>query len=374
MLSRRVVLLVAGIATQLLFLSGCRDEYEKMQKASDRDLQTLSERYKALIAEAKGLKPDDALQLLHHFSTASLSAMQTEEFKAKASKFIADAAAGKFDKLEIRGAREPGRLRLLLVTVDKVKGNVPFAPSPDGWKFDDVDVAFGNFEKKFNIKGSTPAYPPSLLSSVAVLQDAQATVKERVNAALRVATSKDRAIADRFAGQEKDPWVKAALLYAAWKSDGPCEPFAEAFPIERDLQTQLYDADVDAYQVLVTGLHDCATVSAKLAPTLRLYKGCYQADEKPRSVYVQPLVNMASAKPEYILKAANQLAIKYEEDPIANILVGALHGETGNPFFQFITKHAKEKGPTAKVAKAWVEKMTARDEEEPATPPATPNP
>jgi hypothetical protein len=374
MRSRNLVLLIMLVAVSLPILAGCRDEYEKMQKASDRDLQTLTERYKALIAEAKGLKPEDALQLLHHFSTASLSSIQTEDFKNKAGKFIADVAAGKYDKMEIRGAREPGRLRLLLVTVDKAKGNIPFAPSPDGWKFDDVDVAFGNFEKKFNLKGSTPAYPPSLLSSVAVLQDSQATVKERVQAALRVATVQDRAIAERFAGPEKDPWVKASLLYAAWKSGATCEPFADAFPIERDPQTQLYDADVDSYQVLVTGIHDCAAASAKLAPTLRLYKACYQADEKPRSVYVQSLVNLASAKPEYVLKAAVQLNYKYEEDPVANILVGALHGETGNPFFQYISKHSKEKGATAKVAKEWFEKMAARDQEEPAEPPANPNP
>jgi hypothetical protein len=355
---------VAGVAITCLG-AGCRDQYEKLPKASEKDQQALVERYKALVEDAKKLKPDDSFQMLHHFSTAALSKMQPADFTGKASKFIPNAASGKFDQIKIRGARAPGRVRLLLVTVGKEKGNIPFVQSPDGWKIDDVDVAFGDFAKTIDMHGAAPAFPPSPLASLSVLQDPQASTKEKVQAALHLGEGKEKEIADQIAQKEPAPWTKTALLYVSWKAGGNCEAFAQAFPVDKGAQHDLYTNDVDSYRTLVTGLGECAASAKSVAPTVKMYQGCYQADEKDRSVYVEPVVKLAMAKPDFILKAGLQSGYKYESDAVANIAIGALHCENQASFIQYLKTMAGKKDALGKLAKLWQEKKVARDEDEP---------
>jgi len=76
-------------------------------------------------------------------------------------------------------------------------------------------------------------------------------------------------------------------------------------------------------------------------------------------------VALADAQPGFIIKAAIKSKYRYEEDPVANIVVGALHGIQKSKFYQFVTKKAGSSGASGKVAKAWVEKMAQRDKEEP---------
>jgi hypothetical protein len=357
-----------GLLFIVFCITSCRDEYEKYPKAKESEQQALAERYKALVDDAKKLKPEGGLTLLHHFSTAALSGVSIDDFKTKAGKFISDAAAGKWDKVKIRGAHVPGRLRLLLITAPSGKGALPLVQSPDGWKFDDVDVAFGQFDKAFNIHGAVPVFPPSVLASLAVLEDSQASTKDKVQASIKLvgATSKDNI--EQLAGMEQNRWAKAGLFYSAWKSSGSCDAFADAFPTDKEMQNELYTSDIDSFRTLLTGLIECATAAKNFGPTFKVYQGCFQADENPRSEYVAPLLSLANAKPEYIFHASLKAKYKYEEDPVANIMVGALHGEQQSPFVQFMNANIKKKTPLGKLAKFWAEKMADRDKEEPAQP------
>jgi hypothetical protein len=356
------------VAWGFLFLVSCRDEFERMPIATEAELQTLIGRYQAFVEEAKKTKPEDAIQLLHHFTDAALSIVQPDDFMSKAAAFIANAAAGKLDTIKIRGATKPppsGRLRLLLITIPMGKGAIPFAQSADGWKLDDVDITFGDFDKKFNPNGAVPAFPPSLLLALSALQDPQSDTKEKLKAALRLLNADDKKIAKKFVDKETNPWAKAALLYVIWKNGDPCEPFAKAFPIEEGAQKQLYDADIDNFRILVEGLCDCAGVSRDPAPTLKVYQGCYIAAEAgPRSVYAELVINLANKKPEAILKASLQAAYAYEEDPVANILVGGLYGEQQSAFYRFVTLHAKQRSRTGQLAKMWLVKMAEKEREE----------
>jgi|GEM_PF-1959502 len=369
-----------GLGTLLvgiLLLSGCQDKYERLPAASEKELQSLKERYQALIDEAKQLKDGNPMKLLHHFSNATLTTTQPADFKAKAGKFIADAAAGKLDNTEVRGARAPGKVRVLLVTVGGNKVVIPFVQTGDGWKFDDVDLAFGDPQKEPNLEGCSPASPPSILASLVSLQDAQATELEQVQAAIQLADANDKATAEKFLGKVKKPWARAALLYAVWKSGGACEPFAKAFPIDGEKQTEMYDSDYDSYRALLHGLFECASSSKSIEPTLRIYTGCYKVEGGARSEYVDPLVGnpqleaeflkvgLANQKPDLILKAAVKTKYKYEQDPVANIVVGGLHGEKKAGFYQYVYKKARGGGKIGNLAKDWVEKMEKRDELEP---------
>lgn len=369
-----------GLGTLLLgmlLLSGCQDKYERLPAASEKELQSLKERYQALIDEAKQLKDGSPMKLLHHFSNAALTTVQPADFKAKAGKFIADAAAGNLDNVDIRGARAPGKVRVLLVTVGGNKVVIPFVQTGDGWKFDDVDLAFGDPQKEPNLEGCSPASPPSILASVVSLQDPQATELDQVQAAIQLAEANDKATAEKFLGKVKKPWAKAALLYAVWKSGGACEPFAKAFPVDGEKQTEMYDSDYDSYRALLHGLFECAFISKSFDPTLRIYTACYKVEGGARSEYVDPLVGnpqmepdylkvgLANQKPDMIVKAAVKTNYKYEQDPIANIVVGGLHGEKKTGFYQYIYKKARGGGKTGNLAKDWVEKMEKRDELEP---------
>lgn len=364
----RAFVTVMLFASGSLLLTGCRDEFERMPKASENELQTLIGRYQAFVEEAKRTQPENAFQLLHHFTTAALSVVKPDVFMSKAATFIAEAASGKMDKITIRGATKPppsGRLRLLLITIPMGKGAIPFAQSAEGWKLDDVDITFGDFEKKFNPNGTVPAYPPSLLSALSAMQDPQSDTKEKVKAALRLLDADDKAIAKQFVEKETNPWAKAALLYVLWKNGGPCEPFAKAFPIEESTQKQLYDTDIDSFRSLVGGLCDCAESSRDLAPTLKVYQGCYTAAEAgPRSVYAELVIALANKRPEMMLKASLQAAYTYEEDPVANILVGGLYGEQQSAFYKFITVQAKQPSKGGQLAKLWVKKMAEKEREE----------
>jgi hypothetical protein len=350
-----------------LLLAGCRDEFERMPKASETELQTLISRYQAFVEDAKKTKPEDAFQLLHHFTGAALSVVKSDDFMSKAAKFIAEASSGNMDKIKIRGATKPppsGRLRLLLITIPSGKGAIPFCQSADGWKLDDVDIAFGDFDKKFNPNGTVPAFPPSLLSALSALQDPQSDTKEKVKAALRLLGADDKTIASQFVAKETNPWAKAALLYVIWKNGGQCEPFAKAFPIEESAQKQLYDADIDSFHTMLEGLCECASVSRDAEPTLKVYQGCYLGGAGPRSVYAELLIPLANKRPEMILKASLQSGYKYEEDPVANIMVGGLHGEQQSGFYKYITTHAKQPSKTGRLAKEWLAKMAEKDQEE----------
>lgn len=370
-----------GLGTLLMGImlwSGCQDKYERLPAASENEVQALKERYQALIDEAKKIKDGNPLQLLHHFSSATLTNIQPDDFKAKAGKFIADAASGNLDGVKIRGARAPGKVRVLLVTVGGNKGVVPFVQTGDGWKFDDVDLAFGDTQKEPDFQGSTPASPPSILAAIVSLQDAQASELDQVQAALQLAEVKDKATAEKFLSGAKKPWPRAALLYAVWKSGGACEPFAKAFPIDGVKQTEMYDSDYDSYRALLHGLFECAFTSNDFEPTMRIYTACYKVEGGARSEYVDPLVGnpqmeaehlkvgLANRKPDLIVKAALKAKYKYEEDPVANIIVGGLHGEKKTGFYQYIYKTARGGGKAGDLAKAWVEKMGKRDEMEPA--------
>lgn len=350
-----------------LLCAGCRDEFERMPPASESELQTLIGRYQALVDEAKKTKPEDALQLLHHFTSAALSVVKPEDFMAKADKFITQAASGALDKVKIRGATKPPpsqRLRLLLITIPAGNGAIPFLQTADGWKLDDVDITFGDFAKKFNPNGTVPAYPPSLLSALSALQDSQSDTKEKVKAALRLLNADDKNMASQFVAKEANPWAKAALLYVIWKNGGQCDPFAKAFPIEEALQTQLYDADVDSFHSLLEGLCECASTSRDIEAIVKVYQGCYLASNGPRSVYPELVVPLANKKPEGMLKASLQSGYKYEEDPVANILVGGLHGEQQSAFYKFIVAHSRQPSKTGRLAKEWLAKMAEKDREE----------
>ena len=192
-----------------------------------------------------------------------------------------------------------------------------------------------------------------------------------------MAEANDKATAQKFLASVKKPWARAALLYAVWKSGGACEPFAKAFPIDGEKQSEMYDSDYDSYRALLHGLFECAFTSSSFDPTMRIYTGCYKVEGGARSEYVDPLVGnpqleaehlkvgLANQKPDLIVKAALKAKYKYEEDPVANIVVGGLHGETKTGFYRYIYQKARGGGKAGGLAKDWVEKMGKRDEMEP---------
>ncbi|NOZ88188.1 MAG: hypothetical protein GXP49_18405 [Deltaproteobacteria bacterium] len=366
-MDRRVMLVGGSLALFFSFLAGCEGgKYERLPKATEKEKDALTERYRALIEEAKGLKPGEEIKLTHHFSEPILSDTSLEDFKKKMGSFVSEAAAGKWDNVKIMGARAPGKVRLLLIELGKKSGAIPFVQSADGWKLDDIDAASGNFDKDINLKGNVPKSPASILLSVAILQDPQAGSTEKVTSALQLAKIKDEALARRFLAHEISPWPKAALLYAAWKGGAACEPFAKSFPLPADEQKDLYEDDTDSFRTLLKGLINCAVSSKSLEPTNVVYKGCHDASGGPRSEYVDPVVELANKKPEYILKAAIKAGYPYNEDPVANIVVGALHGEQKSPFWQYLnTRAVRARGELGKLARFWVEKMVERDKLEP---------
>ncbi|MBW1871003.1 MAG: hypothetical protein JRJ19_03010 [Deltaproteobacteria bacterium] len=358
-----------GLSLCLLGLSinmGCSDKYERLPKATTKEVESLTERFQAFLDEAKKIKPDDSLALLHHFSHAALTAVSPGDFKTMAAKFISSAGSGGLDDLEIKGARSPGKVRVLLIKTSEGKGVIPFVQSSDGWKMDEIKPAFGDFSTEVNLKGNMPVSPPSILASVSVLQDPQSSETDRVQAALGLSSAKDQETCKKFAATEKKAWPKTALLYAAWKTGGNCAPFAAAFPEDGEAQVELYDADTESYRTLLKGLGECAAESPKMSAALKVYRGCYKVEGSARSEYVDMVVALANAKPAYILQAALKTKYKYETDPVANIVVGAIHGEKEAGFYKFIYAKAKSGGRAGRLAKDWVEKMDKRDEEEPA--------
>ncbi len=358
-------LLVTSLALISLAFSACSSKFSSSPKAKDKVTQAMQERYQAMLEEAGKLKAENALDLLHHFGEAVLTRIKPDDFKAQAGQFIAEVGAGKFKDIKFNGGRAPGKVRLLLVNIEGKDIAVPFVKSADGWMFDDVDIAFGDSVKVPDVKGCVPVNPPSPLSAISTLMDAQASSLDRTSAAIDLADAKDQTTAKKYAAKEKETWPKTALLYAAWKGGAACEPFAAAFPADGALQKELYDNDTDSFRALVKGLTNCAAESKKLNPTLKVYQACYKAEGGTRSEYVDPVVALADAQPGFIIKAAIKSKYRYEEDPVANIVVGALHGIQKSKFYQFVTKKAGSSGASGKVAKAWVEKMAQRDKEEP---------
>ena len=120
---------LGALLVGVFFWSGCQDKYERLPAATDREFEALSERYQALIDEATKLKDGDPLALLHHFSNATLTMIQPDAFRAKAAKFISDAASGKLTNVKIRGARSPGKVRLLLVSTPEGNVAIPLVQS-----------------------------------------------------------------------------------------------------------------------------------------------------------------------------------------------------------------------------------------------------
>jgi len=345
--------------------AACQGKYERLPAASAKDEAALVERYKALVAEAKGVQPAGALKLLHHFSDAALSGISPEAFRGLAKGFIGQAAAGAYDAVDFRGAREPSKVRLLLVTVGGQKGAVPFVQTGLGWKIDDVAIGLGDLTKEPNLKGSMPVTPASALVSVVVLQDPQAGSLDKVRAALELAAAKDGAAAEPFLKGESSPWVRAALRFAQWKGGGDCAGFGRAFPVAGDVQAELYDDDSDAFRQLLGGLTECAGTTGQADLVLKVYRGCHAVEGGARSEYVEPVVALANLKPDLILQAALKAGYPYEEDPVANIVVGALHGEADSPFIQHLMEAASKRGKIADLAKSWMEKIAERDKLEP---------
>ncbi len=357
-----VLAIILGLLTTATGSWGCSGKYDNAPEASRVEFEAIRERYQALIDEARKAGDGRELDLLHHFGQAVLSRTETKTFEKLAARFVANVKTGKLDEIEAYGGRAPGKVRLLLVSTDGGKGAIPFVKGADGWKLDDVEAAFGKYDKDLDIMGTVRASASSELAALASLQDPQASSLDRVQAALELAEAGNRRTTEKYASGEKSPWPRAALLYAVWKSGGTCEPFAQAFPIEGDEQQRMYDDDTKAYRALLRGLIECASSSGKLPPVLRVYLGCHAAAESgPRSEYVDPVVKMADARPELVLEASVKARIAYEKDPVANILVGALHGEGESPFYQFVNRHARGRSRTARLARLWVAKMAERE-------------
>lgn len=347
-------------------LIGCRGELDRLPKASDSELQSMKVRYNQLIEEAKKLKPQDGIKLVALFSAATLSHFSVEDFKAKAGEFISAVGQGQYDKVTIHEARALKRIRLLVVTAGPGKGAIPFTQTGGGWKFDDVNSAFGAFRQKFDDHGTVPAYPPSSTASLAVVMDTHGDSKERLKAALRLGSSKNKDWIGLLAAREEDPLTRAALLYADWKAGASCESFALKLPLSKEVQKKLYDTDVDSFNLLIGGLIECARSSSNEDVLFAIYQGCFQSEEAPRSIYVEPLLELAKSKPQAMFQAAMKAGYPYEQDPVANILVGAFHGERKNPFFLYLSQQAKKKKTKpGKLAKFWLSKMADRDQIEP---------
>jgi len=359
---KKKIISILGIS--IFLVTACQSKYERLPKASTQEVEALTQRYHALVAEAK--KAQDPNVLLRHFSHAILTKISPADFAAKAKPFISSAAAGELDKVKIKGARAPGKVRVLIVKTSAGKGAIPFVQSSDGWKIDDVDAAFGDFEKELNLDGHMPAAQASMLSFLSIFQDPQSSVNDRVQAALGLADTKDSAVIATLLAKEKKIWAKTALGYAAWKTGAACDSFAKAFPIDADSQKELYDSDSDSFRILLTGLCQCAASSDSPAATIKVYRGCHNIEGGARSEYVDPVVALANKKPAFILTAALKTKFPYEEDPVANIVVGAIHGEKKAGFYRYIYKKARSRGKSGKLAKSWVKKMKTRDEEEPA--------
>lgn len=346
-------------------LVACPGKYDNTPKADAAVTEAMQERYKALIAEAKEIESGQQLELLHHFTSAILSQTEMQAFEKKAADFVSRVKAGKLDEVQFEGGRAPGKARLLLVDAPFAKGAVPFVKGADGWKIDDIEAGFGKYDKELNIKGNAPAKPPSSLAALALLKDPQADSIELVDAALSLARAKDRKSAEKYVAKVDAAWPKAALLYAVWRSGGKCEPFAKAFPIAGEKQKSLWERDTGNFRTLLKGLCECAAKAESSLPMMRVYKGCHQVEGGPRSEYVDPVVEMANARPGALLAVSLKVGIPYDQDPVANILVGALHGEKESAFYQYLHKHDRGRGPTHRLARQWVELMAKRDVEEP---------
>jgi hypothetical protein len=336
-----------------------------MPKATEKERIAIQQRYQAFIEEAKKLKAGQELKLLHHFSYAVLTQTRVEDFQASMAKFMNKAKAGQLDENDFSGVRSPGKVRLLLLSNALGSGAIPFVKGAEGWKLDDLKAACGQYDKDLNTSGVQPKSTPSSLSALATFQDPQASSLERTQAAIDLAEAKDGRTAQRFVDKESSPWTKTALLFAIWKSGGTCEAFASAFPLDGPQQKNLYDNDTTTYRVLLTGLTECAGSSQQLSPTLKVYRACQKVASGPRSEYVDLLVAMANKNPKMVLRAALKTRIAYEKDPVANILVGALHGEQKSPFYQHLKGIKKKRNRISKLAKKWFAKMAQRDEIEP---------
>jgi hypothetical protein len=353
-----------GMMLAALWLGACNGKYNRLPQASERELQTLTERYRALVAEAKNLGEGQYFQLLHHFSSAALTLVPPDDFQKRAQAFVEKARSGALDKLDVKGARDPGKVRLLLLKLGKEDLAVPFVQEADGWKIDDIAVGLGDATLEVNLKGNTPASPPSLLAAVAVLSDKEAADVDLVHAGLLLAEAKKGEMARSALAQVSSPWGRTALQYALWQSGGKCEAFADAFPIDTEQQSKLYNSDTDSFRQLLKGLAKCAAASDyKVA--LKFYRGCHLAEAQPRSEYVMPVQELANANPAAVLQAAVAAKINYDEDPAANILVGAFHGERQTEFFKYLTQASAKGGKLGKLAKDWLERMAKRDQEEP---------
>ncbi len=346
-------------------LVACPGKYDNTPKADAAVTEAMQERYKALIAEAKEVEAGQELKLLHHFTAAILSQTEMQAFEKMAADFVSRVKAGEFDQVQFEGGRAPGKARLLLVDASFAKGAVPFVKGADGWKIDDIEAGFGTYDKELNIKGNAPAKPPSSLAALALLKDPQADSIELVDAALSLARAKDRKSAEKYAAEIDSAWPKAALLYAVWRAGGECEPFAKAFPIAGEEQKSLWERDTGNFRTLLKGLCECAAEAESSLPMTRVYKGCHQVEGGPRSEYVDPVVEMANARPDALLAVSLKAGIPYDQDPMANILVGALHGEKESAFYQYLHKHDRGRGPSHRLARQWVALMAKRDVEEP---------
>ncbi|RME27106.1 MAG: hypothetical protein D6806_05150 [Deltaproteobacteria bacterium] len=346
----------------------CQGKFERLPKASDSETQAMKERVSALIEEARKLTPDKAIDLVHHFSYAALTVTSLEDYNRLSSEFITNVKAGKWDGMKVKGGREPGKVRLLLVEAGGKEGAIPFVQGGDGWVIDDVAIGLGQLEKEPNLKGTTPASPPSPLAALSQLHDPTASETEKVQAAMALAEGKQGQVAGRLVAQVKTPWARTALLYAVWKSGGSCENFATAFPTKGDLLNKLYSEDSDTYRKLVEGLCKCAAEASNYKVALKVYRACKKAPEGPRSFFVDPIVELANTKPGYVLKAALAAKIPYDEDPAGHIVVGALHGETESNFYRYLHKVAKGRGRLARLAADWVKRMAKLDELEPKQP------
>jgi hypothetical protein len=354
-----------GLLFGFYLCAGCEaGKYDKLPQTSDKETKMLGNRFQSLIDEAKQIKGTSPYKLLHHFSDAALSVVSPANFTKMANQFVSAVTADEYAEIEFVGGRAPSKIRILLFETPKIKGAVPLVKSVDGWRIDDVEIAFGKFDKEINQKGNRFASSPSALASLVVLEDKHASEQDIIEAALGLSELDDLATIKSFAKSESRPWAKTALLYASWKNGQNCQAFSTSFPIGTSQQNDMYNNNSDAFRTLLQGLFGCAKEQKALTPIIKIYRACYKAESGPRSEYVEPLLDLANAKPAQFLIAAIKAKYPYEQDPAANIVVNGLHGEK-KPFNKYLYKKRKAKGKLGKLAKLWLEKMSARDAVEP---------
>ncbi len=352
-------------------------KYDRLPAATQAEFDAMRERYLALIKEAESIGEKEFVNLLHHFSRAALSNHSWNDFQDKATAFIRQSTQGGLKSIEMLSARSPGKVRLLMISTPQGKKSIPFVRGADGWVIDDIDLGFLSGDKEPLLTGTMPAASPSVLVPIATLQDSHTAEFDQVTAALSLSCSGCDDLAKQYLKTKSTPWLQTALWYAIWKAGGGCTEFSKSFPLEKSLQTDLYQADSKTYRILLQGLFGCAASSKSMDPILKIYRGCHQVDGGARSEYVDLLVGspdgdnealktgLANIKPESILKASLKLDIPYEEDPVANILVGGLHGEKDSHFVKYISSQSGSKTKLGKKAKTWAEKMSVRDKMEP---------